>query len=153
MRQSYAAYLATPQTTGGWATGSVQVMDIVAALFVEGINQRQVPGPSTRFDLTGVMFSLPAPSELPVNIAPHLVVFVRCAADEAGMGTLEVEFVDGAGAEVARNAQPVTVQPGKFGRLLVKGELTYEAYGTIEAHVKLTGGEPVVVPLTLLPPA
>lgn len=130
----------------------MQAMDIVAALFVEGINQRQVPGPSTRFDLTGVMFSLPAPGPLPVDIAPHLVVFVRCPPDDPGTGTLEVEFLDGDGKEVARNAQPVTVQPGKFGRLLVKGELTYETHGTIEAHVRLTGGSPVVVPLTLLPP-
>ena len=127
-------------------------MDIVAALFVEGINQRSVPGPSTRFDLTGVMFSLQAHGDLPVHLDPHLVVFVRCPPDDPGTGTLEVEFLDGAGNEVARNAQAVTVQPGKFGRLLVKGELTWEEYGTIEAHVKLTGGSPVVVPLTLLAP-
>ncbi|MGI8983718.1 MAG: hypothetical protein ACR2HM_04175 [Acidimicrobiales bacterium] len=128
-------------------------MDIVAALFVEGINQRSVPGPSTRFDLTGVMFSLQASGELPVHLDPHLVVFVRCPPEESGAGTLEVEFLDAAGKEVARNAQSVTVQPGKFGRLLVKGELTWEDYGTIEAHVKLTGGAPVVVPLTLLAPS
>lgn len=128
-------------------------MDILAALFVEGINQRQVAGPSTRFDLDGVMFSLPATGELPVHVSPHLVVFVRCGAEEPGTATLEVEFKNAAGEEVARNAQPVTVQPGKFGRLLVKGELTYPDYGTIEAHVQLTGGAPVVVPLTLLPPA
>jgi hypothetical protein len=127
-------------------------MDILAALFVEGINQRQVPGPSTRFDLTGVMFSMPAPGELPVHVAPHLVVFVRCPPDDPGTGTLEVSFRDAKGEEVARNAQPVTVVPGKFGRLLVKGELTYEDYGTIEAHVRLTGGHPVVVPQSLLPP-
>jgi hypothetical protein len=128
-------------------------MDIVSALFVEGIEQRSVPGPSTRFDLTGVMFSLPAPGPLPVEISPHLVVFVRCGVDEPGSGTLEVEFKNAAGEEVARNAQPVSVQPGKFGRLLVKGELTYPEYGTIEAHVRLTGGAPVIVPLTLLQPA
>jgi hypothetical protein len=128
-------------------------MDIVAALFVEGINQRSVPGPSTRIDLTGVMFSLQASGELPVHLDPHLVVFVRCPPDDPGTGTLEAEFLDAAGKEVARNAQPVSVQPGKFGRLLVKAELTWEDYGTIEAHVKLTGGHPVVVPLTLLPPS
>jgi hypothetical protein len=128
-------------------------MDIVAALFVEGINQRSVPGPSTRFDLTGVMFSLQASGELPVHLDPHLVVFVRCPPDDPGTGTLEAEFLDAAGKEVARNAQPVSVQPGKFGRLLVKAELTWEAYGTIEAHVKLTGGSAVVVPLTLLAPS
>ncbi len=128
-------------------------MDIVSALFVEGIEQRSVAGPATRFDLTGVMFSLAAPGELPVHVAPHLVVFVRCPLADPGTGTLEVEFLDADGKEVARNAQVVTVQPGKFGRLLVKGELTYESYGTIEAHVKLTGGSSVVVPLTLLAPA
>jgi hypothetical protein len=128
-------------------------MDIVAALFVEGINQRSVAGPSTRFDLTGVMFSLQASGELPVHLDPHLVVFVRCPPDDPGTGTLEAEFLDAQGKEVARNAQPVSVQPGKFGRLLVKAELTWENYGTIEAHVKLTGGAPVVVPLTLLAPS
>lgn len=127
-------------------------MDIVAALFVEGINQRQVPGPSTRIDLTGVMFSLPAPSPPPVTISPHLIVLLRCPADEDGTGTLEVTFRDADGEEVARNVQPVNIQPGKFGRQLVKGELTYPDYGTIEAHVKLLGGASVIVPLTLLPP-
>ena len=32
-------------------------MDIVAALFTESFNMRQVAGPSTRLDLTGVYFS------------------------------------------------------------------------------------------------
>ncbi len=44
-------------------------MDIVSALFVENINLRQVPGPSTRIDLSGIMFSLPAPEPPPVTIA------------------------------------------------------------------------------------
>lgn len=127
-------------------------MDIVAALFVEGIDQRQVAGPATRIDLTGVMFSLAAPGELPVTIAPHLVVLLRCAPDEPGTGTLEVEFLGLDGEQTARNVQPVNVVPGKFGRQLVKGELTYNDYGTIEAHVRLVGGPSIVVPLTLLPP-
>ena len=127
-------------------------MDIVAALFVEGIDQRQVAGPSTRIDLPGVMFSLVAPSEPPVTIAPHLVVLLRCAPDEAGTGTLEVEFFGPEGESVARNVQPVNVVPGKFGRQLVRGELTYEDYCTIEARVRLVDGPSIVVPLTLLPP-
>jgi hypothetical protein len=127
-------------------------MDIIAARFVEGINQRQAPGPSTRIDLTGVMFSLAAPSPLPVTVSPHLVVLVRCRPDESGTGTLEVEFVDPAGTQVARNVQPANVVPGKFGRLLVKGDLTYEDFGTMEARCRLDGGHEVVVPLTLLPP-
>jgi hypothetical protein len=127
-------------------------VDIVAALFVEGIDQRQVAGPSTRIDLTGIMFSLVAPGEPPVTITPHLVVLLRCAPDEPGTGTLEVEFLDAGGEQVARNVQPVNVVPGKFARQLVRGELTYKDYGTIEAHVRLVGGPSVVVPLTLLPP-
>ncbi len=131
-------------------------MDILAAVFVEGINQRQVPGPSTRIDLTGIMFSLVAPSPPPVTLSPHLVVLVRCPADEVGPATLEVEFLDAAGTQVARSVQPVNVEPGKFGRLLVKGDLTFDDYGTVEAHCRIvgtSGGQAggVVVPLTLLP--
>ncbi|HEV3402001.1 MAG TPA: hypothetical protein VG078_09305 [Acidimicrobiales bacterium] len=126
-------------------------MDILAALFVEGIGQRQAPGPATRIDLTGVMFSLAAPSPPPVTISPHLVVLVRCRPEESGSGTLEVEFVDGAGTQIARNVQPASVVPGKFGRLLVKGDLTYEDYGTIEARCRLDDGPELAVPLTLLP--
>ena len=127
-------------------------MDILAALFVEGIGQRQAPGPATRIDLTGIMFSLAAPGPTPVTVSPHLVVLIRCRPDETGSGTLEVEFLDEEGKEVARNAQPVMIQPGKFGRQLVKGELAYQDYGTIEAHCRVTGGSEVVVPLTLLRP-
>lgn len=128
-------------------------MDILAALFVENLGQRQAPGGATRIDLTGVMFSLASSGPPPVTVSPHLVVLIRCPPDESGQGTLEVEFLDGDGKQVARNVQPVMIQPGKFGRQLVKGELTFEAYGTIEAHCHITGGSDVVVPLTLLPPA
>jgi hypothetical protein len=34
----------------------------------------------------------------------------------------------------------------------VRGELTYETTGTIEAHCRTAKGDTVVVPLTLLPP-
>ncbi len=127
-------------------------MQILAALFVETIDQRTVPGPATRIDLGGVMFSLAAPSPPPVTVSPHLVVIVRCGAAESGTDVLEVVFRDAAGEQVARNVQPLQVEPGKFGRQLVRGELTYEAYGTIEAHCRTAKGDPVVVPLTLLPP-
>jgi len=129
-------------------------MDIVSALFVENINLRQVPGPSTRIDLAGIMFSLPSDTPPPVTIAPHLVVIIRCRPDEPGNAVLEVVFKDESGAEVARNASPFTVEPGKFTYRLVRGELTYEAYGTIEAHCRIDRSETwTVVPLTLLPPA
>ena len=125
-------------------------MQILAALFVETIDQRTVPGPATRLDLGGVMFSVVAPSPPPVTITPHLVVIVRCGADEAGTDVLEVVFTDDKGEQVARNVQPLQVEPGKFGRQLVRGELTYNDYGTIEAHCRTARSEAVVVPLTLL---
>ncbi|MDQ1436848.1 MAG: hypothetical protein QOK43_477 [Acidimicrobiaceae bacterium] len=128
-------------------------MDIVSALFVENINLRQVPGPSTRIDLSGIMFSLPAPNPPPVTIAPHLVVLVRCRPNEPGQAVLEVSFKDEAGEEVARNASPFTVDPGKFTYRLVRGELTFPDYTTIEAHCRIDRGDWTVVPLTLIPPA
>ena len=128
-------------------------MDIVSALFVENINLRQVPGPSTRIDLTGIMFSLPSPNPPPVTMAPHLVVLIRCRPDEPGNAILEVVFKDEAGEEVARNASPFNVEPGKFTYRLVRGELTFPGYGTIEAHCRVDRGPWTVVPLTLLPPA
>ena len=48
-------------------------MHIVSALFVENFEMRQAPGPSTRIDLTGAMFSMAAPSPVPVTVTPHLV--------------------------------------------------------------------------------
>ena len=98
------------------------------------------------------MFSMAAPSPPPVTVSPHLVVIVRCGADESGTDVLEVVFRDEDGEQVARNVQPLQVEPGKFGRQLVRGELTYEKLGTIEAHCRTSKGDTVVVPLTLLPP-
>ncbi len=126
-------------------------MDIISALFVENLDFRTVEGPSTRIDFTGIMFSFADASPLPVTIEPHLVVLVRCRADEAGTAVLETVFKDQAGEQVARNVQPFQVEPGKFGYRLVRGELKYEDYGTIEAHVRLDQGPWHVVPLTLLP--
>ena len=128
-------------------------MEIVAALFIENINVRQLnPGGPTRIDLSGIMFSLPAPQPPPVTLTPHLVVLVRCPIDHSGRGTLETSFRDAGGTEVARNAQPLEVEPGKFRYSLVRGELTFEEYGTIEAHCRVDAGHTTVVPLTLIPP-
>lgn len=127
-------------------------MDIVSALFAENINLRSVPGPSTRIDLTGIMFSLAAPAPPPVTVTPHLIVLVRCRANESGQGVLEVIFTDDNGEEVARNASPFNVEPGKFTYRLVRGELAFKDYGTIEANCRLLpGGAVTTVPLTLLP--
>jgi hypothetical protein len=128
-------------------------MDIVSALFAENIDLRPVPGPSTRIDLTGIMFSMPAPSAPPVTVTPHLIVLVRCRSGEVGEGILEVVFRDEKGDQVARNVSPFQVEPGKFTYRLVRGELEYHDFGTIEAHCRLLpDGLATVVPLTLLPP-
>jgi hypothetical protein len=128
-------------------------MDIVSALFAENIDLRQVPGPSTRIDLIGIMFSMPAPAPPPVTVTPHLIVLVRCRAGEDGQGILEVVFRDEQGEQVARNVSPFQVEPGKFTYRLVRGELEFRQPGTIEAHCRLLpDGAVTVVPLTLLPP-
>ncbi len=127
-------------------------MQILSALFVEGFDFRQVAGPSTRIDLTGVYFSTTARS-LPATLEPHLIVLIRCDADEKGSDYLEVVFRR-AGEEVARSRQPVMIEPGKFGYQLVKGEIDFDTTGTVEAHCRLEGtsDEPRIVPLTVLPP-
>ena len=126
-------------------------MQIVAALFIEGIDLRQVPGPSTRIDLTGVQFSAPAPQAVPVTIEPHLCVIVRCAPGERADAALEVVF-QREGEQIARNVQPLSIEPGKFGYRLVRAELEFNDYGTIEAHCRVDMGAATVVPYTLLPP-
>lgn len=126
-------------------------MDIVAALFVQGIDFRsEYEGGPTLIDLSGVHFSTSAPQAPPVTLTPHLVVLVRCPPDEPGTGALEVMFQRD-GEQVARNVQPLQVEPGKFTYRLVRAELDLPDYGTVEAHCRLDGGHVTVVPYTLLP--
>jgi hypothetical protein len=128
-------------------------MDIVAAVFVEGIDLRSAfEGGPTLIDLTGVHFSAPAPAPPPVTMTPHLVVLVRCGADDPGTGVLEVVFRRG-DDQVARNVQPLQVEPGKFTYRLVRAELDLPDYGTIEAHCRVDTGHVTVVPYTLVPAA
>jgi hypothetical protein len=128
-------------------------MEIVAALFVEAINFRQVEGPATRIDITGAFFSTAVPS-FPAQLQPHLVVLVRAPDDTDGNATLETVFVRDDGEEVGRNAQQFFVEPGKFGYRLVKGELDFPGPGTIEARCRIIeSASAVSVPLTVLPVA
>jgi hypothetical protein len=127
-------------------------MDIVAAVFIENIELRPAPGPSTRIDLTGVHFSMASPSPAPVTVEPHLVVLVRCAPDQSGTGALETVYRRD-GEQVARNVQPLQVEPGKFAYRLVRAELAFDDYGTVEAEVRIDLGPATTVPFTLLPPA
>lgn len=127
-------------------------MHIVGAFFIEGIELRQVPGPSTRIDLTGVHFSETAASPVPVTLEPHLLVLVHCPEGGTGQGALEVTYHRG-DEQLARNVQPLQVEPGKFNYRLVRAELTFETYGSVEARCRIDMGAPIAVPFTLLPPA
>jgi hypothetical protein len=131
-------------------------MEIVSALFVESFQMRQVEGPSTRIDLSGVFFSVVAPSPPPVTLEPHLLAFIACGPDEPGNGVFEVIFRKGSDEgdeQVARNVSPFTVDPGRFTYRLVRGELEFAEYGTLVAHCRIDQGPWHRVPLTLLPPS
>lgn len=126
-------------------------MDIVAAVFIDDIETRQVAGPSTRIDLLGIQFSAAAPHPVPLTWAPHLVVLVHCPEGADGNGALEVVYRRN-GEQVARNVQPLQVEPGKFSYRLVRGEIDFDDYGTVEAHCRIDKGHTIIVPYTLLPP-
>ena len=131
-------------------------MQIVSALFVEEFDMRQAPGPSTRIDLSGVMFSMAAPSPAPVTIEPHLIGLNFCPDTEEGSGVFEVVFrrgLDDTSEQVARNVSPFTVEPGKFTYRLVRAELEFPDYGQVFAHCRIDHGPWHIVPFTLLPPA
>lgn len=132
-------------------------MHIVAALFVENFAMRQVEGPSTRIDLTGVFFSQVAPQPVPCTLSPHLVVLIHCPPNESGDGVLQVVFqkpgVDPeAVPPLAQNVSPFRVEPGKFTYRLVRAELPIEEYGQVLAHCRIGLGAFVPVPLTVLAP-
>ena len=128
----------------------------MSALFVEEFDMRQAPGPSTRIDLKGVMFSQATPGPVPLTIEPHLVALIHCAPDEDGNGIFEVVFRRGMSEDdeqVARNVSPFQVEPGKFTYRLVRGELEFDDYGQVFAHCRIGQGPWTIVPFTLLPPA
>jgi hypothetical protein len=124
---------------------------IVAAVFIDTIQLREAPGPSTRIDLGGVKFSEVAPSPVPVTVEPHLVVLVHCPKDDKGEAALEVVYTRD-GEQIARNVQMLAVEPGKFNYRLVRAELTFDDYGTVEANCRIDLGDPTIVPYTLLAP-
>ncbi|NNE12720.1 MAG: hypothetical protein HKN41_10825 [Ilumatobacter sp.] len=136
-------------------------MQIVSALFVENFELRQAPGPSTRIDLTGAMFSMASPGPFPVTVAPHLVGLIFCPPEESGSGVFEVVFrarmgdpdAEDAGEHLARNVSPFTVEPGKFTYRLVRGELEFTEPRQIFAYCRIDRGPWHIVPFTLLAPA
>jgi hypothetical protein len=126
-------------------------MQILAALFIDTIDLRQVEGPSTRIDLGGIKFSQVAPDGFPANLEPHLVVLVHNPVGAAADGVLEVTYWRD-DEQIARNVQPLQVEPGKFNYRLVRAELAFEGPGSVEARCRIGHGEPTVVPFTVLAP-
>lgn len=133
-------------------------MRILAALFIDTIDLRPVEGPSTRIDLGGIKFSQLPEGGYPCTLEPHLVVLVHNPPDGRPDGVLEVTYwragtpAEGQEDEqIARNVQPLQVEPGKFNYRLVRAELTFDGPGTVEARCRIDRGEPTIVPLTLLP--
>lgn len=123
----------------------------MAALFIEGIDLRTAyEGGPTQIDLSGVHFSVAAPSAPPFTLTPHFVVLVRCAEKETGSGVLETVFTLG-DEQLARNVQPLQIEPGKFTYRLVRAELELQEYGQVEARCQVDNGHPTVVPYTVLP--
>ena len=87
-----------------------------------------------------------------MTITPHMIVLVRCPASHSGLAALEVRFMRG-DEQVARNVQPLSVEPGKFGYNLVQAELVFDEPCTIEAHCRVDQSDAIVVPLTMNEPA
>jgi hypothetical protein len=126
-------------------------VEILSALFVDGVDMRPTDGGATHIDLTGVQFSAVAPQELPLTWAPHLSIIIRCPDDEPGTGVLEVVYTRD-GEQLARNVQPLQVEPGRFTHRLVRGEIDFEDYGTVEAQCRVDQGPVTTVPYTLMAP-
>lgn len=126
-------------------------MEIVAALFFQDLDTKQAfAGGPTAIDLSGIHFSAPAPQAPPVTMAPHMIVLVRCGEEGKSTGALEARYMRD-GEQIARNAQALQVEPGKFAYRLVRAELPFDDYGTVEAHVRIDDGPVIVVPYTLVP--
>ena len=127
-------------------------MRIIAAVFIDTIQLREAPGPSTRIDLGGrevlrgrARPGCPSPSN-PTSSCSCTARRTTRAKPRSRSRTPATATL------VARNVQMLAVEPGKFNYRLVRAELTFEDYGTVEASCRIDVDDPVVVPYTLLPP-
>ena len=123
-------------------------MQILAALFLDDISIRETPDSLTRLDLTGIQFTTKIADPFPLELAPHLVVLVHSKSEGNGFGVLEVTY-HLEGEIVARNAQPLQIEPGLFAYRLVRAELELAEPCTVHAHCRIDNGEPVIVPYTI----
>ncbi len=111
---------------------------------------RQAPGPSTRIDITGAFFSMAAPAPVPRHDrAPPpraRPMSSRRARQRRPRGRVHARRRADRSQRVA-----VHVEPGKFTYRLVRAELEFTEYGTVEAHCRIGQGPFTVVPITLAP--
>ena len=142
-----------PQYGTRWGPGPITSLgvEIMSALFVEQFEMRQALGGSARLDLTGVYYSMAAPGPFPVSFNPHLLVLVRCPEEHQGLAALEVVFMRD-GEQIARNVQPLSVEPGKFGYNLVQAELEFASPASVIAQCRIDGGPVTSIPLSVGPP-
>lgn len=126
-------------------------MQLLAAVYIDDIDVRQIPGPTTRIDLGGIQFSAPMPAAGAFTWAPHLLVLLHAPEGHDGNTVLEAVF-EIAGEQVARSVQPVQIEPGRFGYRLVRAEIEISEPVTVDAAITLDGGSATQVPFTHLAP-
>ena len=127
-------------------------MDIVAALFIDTIDLRQVPGPVDphrphRHPVLGAGARARPRSRSSRTSWSSSAARPTRPAPAPSRSSYQRD-----GEQIARNVQPLQVEPGKFNYRLVRAELEFETLGTIEAHCRVDLGPVTVVPYTLLPP-
>ena len=68
--------------------------------------------------------------------------------ESSGAGVLEVTYHFEEN-QIARNVQPLQIEPGLFAYRLIRAELELTDTGTVFAHCRLNQDDPIMVPLTI----
>ena len=123
-------------------------MKILAALFIDDISMFENHDGLTRLNLSGVQFTIAVSEPFPLTLAPHLVVLIHSDETSNGTGVLEVTY-HSAENQIARNVQPLQIEPGLFAYRLIRAELELVNPGIVTAHCRLNQDEPIIVPLTI----
>ena len=123
-------------------------MQILATLFIDDISMRETSNSLTRIDLTGVQFTTSVSDDFPLVIAPHLVVLIHSEAGGTGSGVLEVTYQLN-DVEIARNVQPLQIQPSQFAYRLIRAELELNEPSTVYANCRIDTGNTITIPYTV----
>tara|TARA_B100000965_G_C19226334_1_gene598103 strand:- start:52 stop:432 length:381 start_codon:yes stop_codon:yes gene_type:complete len=123
-------------------------MKILAALFIDDISMFENENGLTRLNLSGVQFTIAVSEPFPLTLAPHLVVLIHSDQESNGAGVLEVTYHFEEN-EIARNVQPLQIEPGLFAYRLIRAELELVNPGKVFAHCRLNQDDPMIVPLTI----